>query len=86
MYGSKVEPQQDSAHLFSQIQDQSLHCGTGCQAEFGTCQTSLPIPADPPGPPGVSTDGETCGPIVNKKCANGLCCSGSNFCGMPCQT
>jgi hypothetical protein len=26
-------------------------------------------------------DGETCGPIVNKKCASGLCCSGSNFCG-----
>ena len=29
----------------------------------------------------MAQNGETCGPIVNKKCASGLCCSGSNFCG-----
>lgn len=62
------------------IQDQAIYCGTGCQAGFGKCdtQTAPPIPAEQPGTAGA---GETCGPIVNKKCAAGLCCSGSNFCG-----
>ncbi|KAF2847774.1 carbohydrate-binding module family 18 protein [Plenodomus tracheiphilus IPT5] len=62
------------------IQDQSIYCGTGCQAGFGKCdqEAKPPVPAQAPG---ISNDGETCGPIVNKKCAAGLCCSGSNFCG-----
>jgi hypothetical protein len=39
-------------------------------------------PPPPPMPPhGSSPAGKECGPIVNKKCAAGLCCSGSNFCG-----
>ncbi|ORY18814.1 hypothetical protein BCR34DRAFT_553552 [Clohesyomyces aquaticus] len=62
------------------IQDQGLYCGTGCQAGFGKCDTEAKPPA-PAGTPGIAQGGETCGPIVNKKCASGLCCSGSNFCG-----
>ncbi|KAK7180103.1 hypothetical protein DPSP01_011158 [Paraphaeosphaeria sporulosa] len=62
------------------IQDQNLYCGTGCQAGFGKCDSENK-PAKPTGVPGVSGEGETCGPIVNKKCGSGLCCSGSNFCG-----
>lgn len=62
------------------IQDQGLYCGTGCQAGYGKCDSEKK-PALPTGQPGLSGEGETCGPIVNKKCGNGLCCSGSNFCG-----
>ncbi|EUC31719.1 carbohydrate-binding module family 18 protein [Bipolaris victoriae FI3] len=62
------------------LQDQNLYCGTGCQAGFGKCDNEK-APAEPAGEKGVSQAGETCGPIVNKKCASGLCCSGSNFCG-----
>ncbi|KAF2197472.1 hypothetical protein GQ43DRAFT_444230 [Delitschia confertaspora ATCC 74209] len=62
------------------IQDQAIYCGTGCQAGYGKCDTEAK-PASPTAAPGVAQDGETCGPIVNKKCATGLCCSGSNFCG-----
>jgi hypothetical protein len=38
-------------------------------------------PAEPADEAGESGQGETCGPIVNKKCRKGLCCSGYNFCG-----
>lgn len=62
------------------IQDQSIYCGTGCQAGYGKCDTEDKPPV-PTQAPGTSGSGETCGPIVNKKCAAGLCCSGSNFCG-----
>ncbi|KAF1916856.1 hypothetical protein BDU57DRAFT_450524 [Ampelomyces quisqualis] len=62
------------------IQDQNLYCGDGCQAGFGKCD-HMKKPADPVAEKGVSDEGETCGPIVNKKCGNELCCSGSNFCG-----
>ncbi|USP80916.1 carbohydrate-binding module family 18 protein [Curvularia clavata] len=62
------------------LQDQNLYCGTGCQAGFGKCDNQK-APAEPSAPKGTAQAGETCGPIVNKKCAEGLCCSGSNFCG-----
>ncbi|KAF2465920.1 uncharacterized protein BDR25DRAFT_328330 [Lindgomyces ingoldianus] len=62
------------------IQDQAIYCGTGCQAGYGKCDTEAKPPV-PTAAPGTSQSGETCGPIVNKKCAAGLCCSGSNFCG-----
>lgn len=62
------------------IQDQSLYCGDGCQAGFGKCDNQAK-PKVPTAAPGTAGDGEDCGPIVNKKCGNGLCCSGSNFCG-----
>ncbi|KAK7611616.1 hypothetical protein BKA81DRAFT_395647 [Phyllosticta paracitricarpa] len=70
------------------IQDPDMYCGAGCQTEYGDCSgtggnsgnSSAPPPPD--GTPGAAGEGETCGPIVNKKCAGkGLCCSGSNFCG-----
>ncbi|KAG7005332.1 hypothetical protein G7Y79_00020g048600 [Physcia stellaris] len=63
------------------IQDQALYCGAGCQAGFGDCSTNRKKPADPTTPPKTAKAGDTCGPIVNAKCATGLCCSGSNFCG-----
>ncbi|KAJ4381049.1 hypothetical protein N0V86_003396 [Didymella sp. IMI 355093] len=63
------------------IQDQALYCGDGCQAGFGKCD-SQKAPSEPTVARGADADaGETCGPIVNKKCKAGLCCSGSNFCG-----
>lgn len=62
------------------IQDQSIYCGTGCQKGYGKCDSEAK-PPQPSGNPGTAQAGETCGPIVNKKCASGLCCSGSNFCG-----
>ncbi|KAJ4369050.1 hypothetical protein N0V83_006133 [Neocucurbitaria cava] len=62
------------------IQDQSLYCGDGCQAGYGKCDSET-APPEPTQAPGESADGESCGPIVNKKCKTGLCCSGSNFCG-----
>ncbi|KAF2873211.1 hypothetical protein BDV95DRAFT_569118 [Massariosphaeria phaeospora] len=62
------------------IQDQGIYCGTGCQAGFGKCDTQAK-PAVPTAAPGTAGMGDTCGPIVNKKCGNNLCCSGSNFCG-----
>jgi len=62
------------------IQDQALYCGDGCQAGYGKCD-SQSAPAEPSQTPGEAGEGETCGPIVNRKCGSGLCCSGSNFCG-----
>jgi hypothetical protein len=63
------------------IQDQALYCGDGCQAGFGKCDSEQK-PAEPAVAAGPeSGDGEVCGPIVNRKCKSGLCCSGSNFCG-----
>ena len=62
------------------IQDQGLYCGSGCQAGYGKCDTEAK-PPNPSGAPGIASSGQTCGPIVNKRCADGLCCSGSNFCG-----
>ena len=62
------------------IQDQNIYCGVGCQAGYGKCDEEEKPPV-PTGTPGVSGEGETCGPIVNKRCGDGLCCSGSNFCG-----
>ncbi|KAI5808640.1 hypothetical protein DFH27DRAFT_606976 [Peziza echinospora] len=61
------------------IQNQGDYCGTGCQPGFGACDTR-PIPPVPTTGTTVSTD-DTCGPIVNKRCPAGKCCSGSNFCG-----
>lgn len=64
------------------IQDASIYCGDGCQAGYGKCGVAgVSKPPNPTGTPGVAREGETCGPIVNRKCGNGLCCSGSNFCG-----
>ena len=63
------------------IQDQGLYCGDGCQEGFGECVSNRAKPPNPAGTPGTAQNGETCGPIVNKRCATGLCCSGSNFCG-----
>lgn len=62
------------------IQDQALYCGTGCQKGYGKCDT-MAKPPQPTSGAGVAQAGQDCGPIVNKKCATGLCCSGSNFCG-----
>ncbi|KAF2447347.1 carbohydrate-binding module family 18 protein [Karstenula rhodostoma CBS 690.94] len=66
------------------IQDQELYCGAGCQGGFGKCD-SVAKPAmltGRPGRPGTAVgEGETCGPIVGRRCKRGLCCSGSNFCG-----
>ncbi|GME42838.1 hypothetical protein GTA08_BOTSDO10154 [Neofusicoccum parvum] len=66
------------------IQDAAGYCGAGCQAGFGKCGVDgVSKPARPTGAPGPDArDGETCGPIVNRRCAAGLCCSGSNFCGV----
>eukprot|EP00474_Spongospora_subterranea_P008666 CRZ09124.1 hypothetical protein [Spongospora subterranea] len=63
------------------IQQQELYCGAGCQGAFGNCDTNRPRPASPTGPAKVVGAGGNCGPIVNTRCADGLCCSGSNFCG-----
>ncbi|KAH7052153.1 hypothetical protein B0J12DRAFT_65337 [Macrophomina phaseolina] len=64
------------------IQDASSYCGDGCQAGYGKCGVAgVAKPAKPSGVAGVAGEGENCGPIVNKKCAAGLCCSGSNYCG-----
>ncbi|KAL8627467.1 hypothetical protein Q9189_006844 [Teloschistes chrysophthalmus] len=63
------------------IQDQALYCGTGCQSGFGDCSLTKKPPTSAATPPKIAKNGETCGPIVNAKCAAGLCCSGSNFCG-----
>jgi hypothetical protein len=38
-------------------------------------------PKTPVQQPGTAEEGETCGPIMNRTCGVGLCCSGSNFCG-----
>ncbi|KAG0644141.1 hypothetical protein HOY80DRAFT_1013659 [Tuber brumale] len=61
-------------------QAQSDYCGAGCQPGFGVCD-QRPVPAAPPPPQGTADAEENCGPIVNKRCRAGLCCSGSNFCG-----
>jgi hypothetical protein len=62
------------------IQEQDIYCGIGCQSEYGKCDVML-APPWPTKVSGSALEGETCGPIVNRKCAEGLCCSGSNFCG-----
>lgn len=56
------------------------YCGAGCQPGYGLCDPHRHPPPNPTTPPTVSTDSH-CGPIVNKKCPSGQCCSGSNFCG-----
>ncbi|KAL8746273.1 MAG: hypothetical protein Q9184_007770 [Pyrenodesmia sp. 2 TL-2023] len=66
---------------FLQIQDQAIYCGTGCQAGYGDCSLTQKPPTSPVTAPKIANAGDTCGPIVNAKCAAGLCCSGSNFCG-----
>ncbi|OAL50083.1 hypothetical protein IQ07DRAFT_587761 [Pyrenochaeta sp. DS3sAY3a] len=63
------------------IQDQAIYCGDGCQAGFGKCDNMAAPPEPAQQPQGEAGAGETCGPIVNRKCGGGLCCSGSNFCG-----
>lgn len=64
------------------IQSQDLYCGADtCQDGFGDCATNRTAPPLPSGPPKTVGMDETCGPIVNAKCGDGLCCSGSNFCG-----
>ncbi|KAL0264840.1 hypothetical protein SLS55_000793 [Diplodia seriata] len=65
------------------IQDAALYCGDGCQAGYGGCGVDgVSEPAKPSAAPGPDAgEGETCGPIPNRKCGGGLCCSGSNFCG-----
>ncbi|KAF2273278.1 uncharacterized protein EI97DRAFT_436158 [Westerdykella ornata] len=63
------------------IQDQALYCGSGCQAGYGKCNTMAVPVSNPNAQTGIANAGEACGPLVNKKCASGLCCSGSNFCG-----
>lgn len=64
------------------IQAQSDYCGTGCQPGFGVnCNTNVAKPPNPPGAKGTAAPGGNCGPIVNMKCGNGECCSGSNYCG-----
>jgi hypothetical protein len=62
------------------LQDQNLYCGDGCQPGFGKCDNEA-APPDPTTAPGIAPEGEPCGPIVNMRCAEGLCCSGSNYCG-----
>jgi len=62
------------------LQGNAQYCGAGCQPGFGLCDPDRPAPPDPTTEPTFSTD-STCGPIVNKKCPTGRCCSGSNFCG-----
>jgi hypothetical protein len=60
----------------------SGHCGTGCQASFGTC-SSTPTSATASRPSDVSTDG-SCGGSKNLKCQGrsfGDCCSKGGFCG-----
>jgi len=61
-------------------QSSADYCGTGCQPGYGSCDPQRPVPPPPSTPPTVSND-DTCGPIVNKRCPSGQCCSGSNFCG-----
>ncbi|KAM0798795.1 hypothetical protein BDR22DRAFT_881510 [Usnea florida] len=65
------------------IESQDLYCGAAtCQVGFGDCATNRTAPAAPSGVvAGVAGMGETCGPIVNRRCGGGLCCSGSNYCG-----
>lgn len=61
-----------------QEQAQSDYCGTGCQPGYGACD-QRPVPAAPPAPHGTASAAENCGPIVNKKCGGGLCCSGCKY-------
>ena len=64
------------------IQSQDLYCGADtCQVGFGDCSTNRTAPPLSSNPPKTVGMGDTCGPIVNAKCGDGLCCSGSNFCG-----
>ncbi|KAL1635912.1 hypothetical protein SLS58_010080 [Diplodia intermedia] len=65
------------------IQDAAIYCGDGCQAGYGACGVDgVSKPARPSAAPGPDAgEGETCGPIPNRRCGGGLCCSGSNFCG-----
>ncbi|CCX05422.1 chitin binding protein 6 [Pyronema domesticum] len=64
------------------LQPASIYCGGGCQAGFGqNCDSSKSPPPKPQEAADVGGRGDTCGPIVNRRCGSGLCCSGSNFCG-----
>ena len=64
------------------IESQNLYCGADtCQVGFGDCATNRTAPPLPSGPPKTAGMGQTCGPIVNAKCGDRLCCSGSNYCG-----
>jgi len=64
------------------IQDPAMYCGTGCQPLYGSCDVSRPRPPPPAAAPTQNQQpGGECGPIVNRRCATGECCSGSNFCG-----
>ncbi|KAL8809493.1 MAG: hypothetical protein Q9200_003361 [Gallowayella weberi] len=63
------------------IQDQAIYCGTGCQGNFGDCALNKKPPPYSTATPKIVGKGDTCGPIVNAKCGDNLCCSGSNFCG-----
>lgn len=64
------------------IQSQDLYCGADtCQVGFGDCSTNRTAPPLSSHAPKTVGMGQTCGPIVNAKCGDGLCCSGSNFCG-----
>lgn len=56
-----------------------MYCGTGCQPGYGRCDPAVAAPPDPLPPRGTGAAGETCGPIVNRVCAPGLCCSGCRF-------
>ncbi|KAF2089380.1 carbohydrate-binding module family 18 protein, partial [Saccharata proteae CBS 121410] len=66
------------------LQAQSLYCdvAAGCQAGYGKCDVEGVPDGRPTGEVGTAGAGETCGPIVGRRCAEGLCCSGSNFCGV----
>ena len=64
------------------LESQDLYCSAEtCQVGFGDCATDRTAPPLPSGPAKVVGMGQTCGPIVNAKCGDGLCCSGSNYCG-----
>ncbi|RPA80041.1 hypothetical protein BJ508DRAFT_327708 [Ascobolus immersus RN42] len=63
-------------------QDAASYCGQGCNPLYGKCDVSKPKPKKPTKKPIWNQwEGGECGPIVNKHCAEGECCSGSNFCG-----
>lgn len=56
-----------------------LHCGTGCQSEFGDCHVPEELGIDPH----VSPDGG-CGSVTGFTCTGGVfgaCCSAYGFCG-----
>ncbi|RPB11006.1 hypothetical protein P167DRAFT_554148 [Morchella conica CCBAS932] len=63
-------------------QSQYDYCGTShCQPGYGACDPTRSLPPNPAAPATVAGPQENCGPIVNKRCPAGQCCSGSNYCG-----